>query len=273
MEKSKLLSADLLDILFEGRNKNYGAYDLRKTYRKRIRLSLAGMFLISLLMVAATLIANSDGKSKRVVEVADVQLENLPPEKQVDPPPVIPPKVELPKLASIQYTAPKIVQDNEVKDDNEIKEVEKMEDTKIGTINQEGAKDDGFIAPPVEKSTGIGTIKKAEVDIDHIFTSVEIPAEFEGGLAAWKKFLERNLNNDLPAENGAPPADYTVTISFVVDRTGHISDVKAENDPGYGTKEEALRVIKKAPIWKPAMQNGTVVLYRHKQKITFRVGE
>lgn len=272
MEKSKLLSADLLDILFEGRNKNYGAYDLRKTYRKRIRLALAGMILVCLLMIAATLIANSDGKPKHVVEVADVQLENMT-EKQPDPPPVIPPKIEMPKLASIQYTAPKIVQDNEVKEENEIKEVEKMEDTKIGTITQDGAKDDGLIAPPVEKSTGIGTIKKAEVDIDHIFTSVEIPAEFQGGLSAWKKFLERNLNNDLPAENGAPPADYTVTISFVVDRSGNISDVRAENDPGYGTKDEALRVIKKAPSWKPAMQNGITVLYRHKQKITFRVGE
>ncbi len=273
MEKSKLLSADLLDIIFEGRNKNYGAYDLRKTYRKRIRIAIFGMLSVCLLLVAATLIANSNGKTKRVVEVADVELENLTEEKQPEPPPVIPPKVEIPKLASIQYTIPKIVQDNEVKDDNEIKEVEKMEDTKIGTITQDGAKDEGFIAPPVEKSTSVVAAPKVTEDYDAIFAVVQIPAEFPGGIGAWTRYLERYLNRDLPIDNGAPPGKYTVVVSFVVSKTGDISDVQALNDPGYGTKAEAIRVIQKGPKWKPAVQNGRNVMYRHKQSITFVVSE
>ncbi|GAC1536886.1 MAG: hypothetical protein NVS3B15_17250 [Sediminibacterium sp.] len=165
------------------------------------------------------------------------------------------------------------MKDEEVKPDEEIKQVEKLEDTKIGTINQEGTKDEGIVAPPVEKGTGVVEAPKQEEDYDKVFTVVQIPAEFPGGLPAWQKYLERNLNRDLPVENGAPPGKYTVTVSFIVDKSGNISEVQAENDPGYGTKEEAIRVIRKGPAWKPAVQNGRNVIYRHKQGITFLVSE
>jgi len=106
-----------------------------------------------------------------------------------------------------------------------------------------------------------------------VFTVVQIPAEFPGGLPAWQKYLERNLNRDLPVENGAPPGKYTVYVTFIVDKSGGMSDVAAENDPGYGTKDEAIRVIKKGPNWKPAVQNGRNVNYRHIQNIIFVVAE
>ncbi|MDB5209881.1 MAG: ferric siderophore transport system, periplasmic binding protein TonB, partial [Sediminibacterium sp.] len=112
---------------------------------------------------------------------------------------------------------------------------------------------------------------KVEEDIDKIFVTVQQQAEFPGGFAGCKKYLERNLNKDLPSDNGAPTGDYTVVVSFVVDRNGAISDVKAENDPGYGTKAEAIKVIQKGPNWAPAIQNGQKVIYRQKQNITFRV--
>jgi protein TonB len=54
-------------------------------------------------------------------------------------------------------------------------------------------------------------------------------------MAAWQKFLERNLNASVPVDNGAPPGKYPVVLSFIVDKTGAFSDIKAENDPGYGT--------------------------------------
>ena len=77
----------------------------------------------------------------------------------------------------------------------------------------------------------------------------------------------------MPISNGAPAGRYTVVVSFTVDKTGAISDVVAENDPGYGTKAEAVRVIAKGPNWKPAVQNGSKVIYRHRQSITFLVAE
>ncbi len=275
MELNKILSADILDILFDGRNKEYGAYDLRKTYNKRIKFSMGGMILICVLMLVGSLIANSTKKSKTELVVADVSLENLNKEekKPEPPPPPPPPKQEPPKVEITKFTPPKIVKDEEVKPDEEIKEVEKLEDTKIGTINQEGAKDEGVVAPPVEKSTGVVEAPKVEEDYDKVFTVVQIAAEFPGGLPAWTKYLERNLNRDLPVENGAPPGKYTVVVSFIVSKTGDISDVTTENDPGYGTKGEAIRVITKGPKWKPAVQNGRNVIYRHKQSITFVVSE
>jgi protein TonB len=274
MDINKIQSADILDILFDGRNKEYGAYDLRKTYNKRIKFSLAGMVLICLLMLVGSLIANSTKKSKTELVVADMELTKVNEEKKPEPPPPPPPpKQEPPKVEMAKFTPPKIVKDEEVKPEEEIKEVEKMEDTKIGTINQEGAKDEGVVAPPVEKSTGVVEAPKAEEDYDKVFTVVQIAAEFPGGLPAWTKYLERNLNRDLPVENGAPPGKYTVVVSFIVSKTGAISDVVAENDPGYGTKAEAIRVITKGPSWKPAVQNGRNVIYRHRQSITFQVSE
>jgi protein TonB len=193
--------------------------------------------------------------------------------KPEPPPPPPPPKQEPPKVEITKFTPPKIVKDEEVKPDEEIKEVEKLEDTKIGTFNQEGAKDEGLVAPPVEKGTGVVEAPKVEEDYDKVFTVVQIPAEFPGGTSAWTRYLERNLNRDIPSDNGAPPNRYTVIVSFTVSKTGAISDVSAENDPGYGTKAEAIRVITKGPAWKPAVQNGRNVIYRHKQSITFVVSD
>ncbi len=272
MDINKILSADILDILFDGRNKEYGAYDLRKTYSKRITYALVGTFVVCLLMLGGSIIANSSKKSKTDIVIAEVNLENIKDEKKPEPPPPPPPpKQEPPKVEITKFTPPKIVKDEEVKPDEEIKEVEKLEDTKIGTINQEGAKDEGVVAPPVEKGTGVVEAPKVEEDYDKVFTVVQIAAEFPGGLPAWSKYLERNLNRDLPVENGAPPGKYTVVVSFIVSKTGDISEVTADNDPGYGTKAEAIRVITKGPKWKPAVQNGRNVIYRHKQSITIQV--
>jgi protein TonB len=275
MDVNKILSADILDIIFEGRNKSYGAYDLRVTYHKRITYALIGTLIICGLLVISSVVANSTKKKAVDMVAQDVNLENLKQEekKPEPPPPPPPPKQEPPKVEITKFTPPKIVKDEEVKEKDEIKEVEKLEDTKIGTVNQEGTKDEGIVAPPVESGTGKVEAPKQEEDYDKVFTVVQIPAEFPGGLPAWTKYLERNLNRDLPVNNGAPPGKYTVVVSFIVDKNGGISEVQAENDPGYGTREEAVRVIKKGPSWKPAVQNGRNVIYRHKQSITFQVSE
>lgn len=276
MDVNKILSADILDIVFEGRNKEYGAYQLRRTYNKRITYAIIGTVVVCLLFLVGSLVANSSKKENTQILVQDMELQDVKQEekKPEPPPPPPPPKQEPPKVEITKFTPPKIVKDEEVKPDDEIKEVEKLEDTKIGTINQEGIKDEGIVAPPVEvKGTGVVEAPKQEEDYDKVFTVVQIPAEFPGGLPAWTKYLERNLNRDLPVENGAPPGKYTVIVSFIVDKNGGISEVKAENDPGYGTKDEAVRVIKRGPNWKPAVQNGRQVIYRHKQSITFMVSE
>jgi len=82
MDVNKILTADILDILFEGKNKAYGAYDLRRTYEKRIKIALAGTFALCLLLFVASFVANSSSKSKAQIIVEDVNLENVKEEKK-----------------------------------------------------------------------------------------------------------------------------------------------------------------------------------------------
>jgi protein TonB len=274
MDSNKILNADILDIIFEGRNKEYGAYELRKTYSKRLTIALVVMAAICLLLFLYSILASSFSSKADEVIVQDVQLQEVKQEekKPETPPPPPPPKQEPPKVEIAKFTPPKIVKDEEVKPEEQIKETEELEDTKIGTINQEGIKTD-VVAPPVEaKGTGVVEAPKQDLeDYDKEFKTVQIEAKFPGGTSEWRRFLERNLNNNTPVDNGAPTGNYTVIVSFLVDKDGTISEVKAENDPGYGTSSEAVRVIKKGPRWTPAVQNGRNVIYRQKQSITFVV--
>ncbi len=133
--------------------------------------------------------------------------------------------------------------------------------------------------------TVLDTLKKDTLNVKYIvfnsdsvdqsnlaeYTAPQIEAKFPGGQNAWNMYLERNLNPQVAAMHHAPNGNYTVTVSFMVDEKGKISDVQALNDPGYGTAEEAIRVIKNGPNWAPAIQNGKSVIYRQKQNITFQV--
>ncbi len=271
MEQNKILSADLLDLLFEGRNKNYGAYELRRSYQQRVNMALGGTLFICLLFIVGSLLANAGKKMMKTDIVTTVELENFKKEEQkLPPPPVTKPEPKPIEMARV--TPPKIVADDQVKEEDEVKDLTTLDNVKIGSIDTKGEKDD-VVAPPVEAKSVGAEVPIPDEDVNKIFNIVQIPADFVGGQEAWKKFLERNLNSDVPNENGAPPASYTVVVSFVVDRTGSLSDIKAENDPGYGTKAEAIRVLQKSPRWKPAIQNGREVIYRHRQSITFRVSE
>ncbi|MCA0383559.1 MAG: TonB family protein [Bacteroidetes bacterium] len=274
MDVNKILNADFLDILFDGRNKEYGAYELRRSYNKRLTVAISAMILIALLIFLGSVISKEAEKNKKAkMEVQDVKLEEVKEQpKNEPPPPPPPPKMpEPPKIEIAKFTPPKIVKDEEVKEDEKPPEIDKIEEAKIGTINQEGTKDDGIVAPPVE-SKGTGDVvapKAVEEDYDKVFTKVENPAEFPGGPDAWRRYLERNLQYpDDAQENGTQGV---VKVQFIVDKEGNISEVQALNDPGDGLAEEAVRIIKRGPKWTPAEQNGRKVIYRHIQAITFRL--
>jgi len=96
-------------------------------------------------------------------------------------------------------------------------------------------------------------------------------AKFPGGPYVWSIYLERNLRAQIPSDHRAPYGNYTVIVSFRVDENGKISDVRADNNPGYGTAEEAVRVIEKSPDWQPAIRDGKNVASHQRQNITFQV--
>src|SRR5436190_9924297 len=273
MEANKILNADILDLIFEDRNKEYGAYNLRKTYNRRILKALIITASIALLALLGTLLAKAFQSKGNNFKVNEVTLQEIKEEeKKPDIPPPPPPKPPPPpQVEMAKFTPPKIVKDEEVKE--VIQENKEIENKKIDVVNQEGIKDND-IATPTQIDEGKQVIEeKKEDDENKIFEKVEVEAAFPGGDAAWKKFLERNLRADVAMENGAPAGQYTVWVQFVVDKEGNVSDVKALMTHGFGMVDEAVRVIKKGPQWKPAIQNGRNVKAYRKQPITFMIEE
>ena len=271
MEINKILSSDILDLLFEDRNKAYGAYELRKTYKKRLTIALLCTAAVALLALGGSLLASSLKKNTGKFQTRELTLTELKQEeeKKPEPPPPPPPKQEPPKVEMTKFTPPKIVEDEEVKKEDIPPEVEKLEDTKIDVTSQEGIKDEGLAAPPPD--AGKQVVEAPKEDENKIFEKVEVEAEFPGGLPAWRRYLERNLNAQVPSDAGAPTGSYTVVVKFIVDKSGSISDVKALTSHGFGMEEEAVRAIKRGPKWTPAIQNGRNVNAYRRQPITFSV--
>jgi protein TonB len=157
------------------------------------------------------------------------------------------------------------VHDNEVKEDEKPPEMSKLEETRIGTMNQEGMKDNDIVAPPVDDGDRgvVVAPQKEEEDWNKTWTKVEIPSEYPGGLAAWQRFLNRNLRPNDELEG-------TVEVQFIVDKDGNVSEVQALTGPEE-LRREAERVIKKSGKWTPAIQNGHQVKSLKKQPIIFRL--
>lgn len=118
------------------------------------------------------------------------------------------------------------------------------------------------------------------VERDVEFTSVQVEAQFPGGLPAWRKYLETNLNvqladSCLTIPKGKKSVRQTVIVSFRVDKNGKITDVKADNAKTVhpALAQEAIRVIRNGPDWIPAELNGKKVIYRQRQNITWVLEE
>ncbi|HZI53905.1 MAG TPA: energy transducer TonB [Chitinophagaceae bacterium] len=266
MDTNKILSADLLDLVFDNRNKDYGAYELRRNYQDRIikALVLTGLFVMTIF--TGVVMANKLKPKKKtyliphtVVEISQIIPADKPPEL------ILPPKK--PPVQEIQrehFAQIRMVDENDfdpppTQDD--------LVNALIDTKSIDGAVPDGIIT--FETLDENKNIMEDKIVRDHEpVWIVEIDARFDGN---WLRFLERNLNGEVPINNDAPAGSYTVIIQFVVDTDGSISDITALTNHGYGLEQEAIRVIKKATKWEPAFQNGRHVKAYRKQPITFRV--
>lgn len=269
MEANQILKADLLDIIFDGKNKAYGAYDLRKTYNKRISIALGCTVLVILLLIIGNAIANKLQPKNDVKEmvVNESVLQQIQPEEPPPPPPPPPPALPPPPpVATIAFTPPKVVKDEEViKPPPEIKQIE---EAKVDVKTVEGTKDLGIVAPPSEE---VGTqvvaapVEKKE-DPDRIFTKVEIEASFPGGPAAWQKYVSRAIQAD---QDEFTESDYgTCIVKFIVDKNGVVSDVQAISMKGSKLAQVAVNAIRKGPKWTPAQQNGRYVNAYRLQPVT-----
>jgi protein TonB len=273
MEISTILTADVLDIIFEGRNKDYGAYDLRRSYNRRLKVSITVMLSVICMLSLGFVFA---GKRKKVdpalLAMKDIELASVKPDQPVEPPPPPPVKPPAPpvQVQMKQFTTIKIVQ--EVKPEEMPPENKELEDVTIGNMNKDGVKDEGIVAPPIDVA-GTAVIegpKKEAEEKDPIFISVQIESEFPGGPAAWQRFLYKNLNYPQKAQDQGVQG--FVTVQFIVDQEGVVSNVEAISGPEE-LRAEAVRVIRKSGKWTPAVQNGQQVKSYKKQPIGFKLND
>ena len=271
MEKSAILTANVLDIIFDNRNKLYGAYDLRKTYNNRVFIALGITFSFILLVAIGNLVAGNKRTSNFSIRHNEiVEMKNLEEKEQPKLPETPPPAAKpQPQVKTIAFVPPIIVDDNKVT--NPPPATDELAHVKIDIVTKEGIDNDGLTrVESLDGDKGIIIEKKIEKEEpETIYTSVQIEASYPDGNAAWAKFLQRNLNGDVPVNHDAPPGTYKVIIQFIVDKNGQVSNIVPLTNMGYGMEEEAMRVLRKSGQWTPAQQNGVMVTAYRKQPITF----
>ncbi len=275
MKPEKILQSNILDIVFENRNKAYGAYELRNMYNNRMTKSIVITSLIVLLFAVSQ-------SFKVPVKHGKVVVENLPALKftevsilkeEVKPTP----KTEVKKIqkqqaAEAAHTKPEIVKDNLAT--NTMTEVAKLDSLLIGTKEIKGE----AITTEVAITREVPTNGNAKETIEPVVVTesntplviAEFMPEFPGGKAALVKFLQNNLRQPTDFEDGEK---VTVIASFVVNKEGEITGVKITQKGRSDLDGEVTRVINKMPRWKPGSQNGRSVAVYYRIPVTFVAAE
>lgn len=252
------------DIIFEDRNKAYGAYFLRKSYSKHVVVGAVLTFSFFALVFAAPYIAELlKGQEEAVVQEArTVKYTDLappPPIQNTPPPPQI--NIPPPVKTVIKFLPPKVT-DKEVVEEEEMPTIEEIKQNDVGAETVEGTGEVVFDEPVAE-------VAKEEVDEDVVFTVVEQQAEFPGGMEALVKFLQKNVK--YPAIARRMGVEGSVFVSFVVDRAGAISDIQVVKGISAECDKEAVRVVGMMPPWKPGKQNGKAVKSRFVLPVKFKL--
>lgn len=249
------------DLIFENRNKAYGAYVLRTVYTKNVMKGVViTIIMIALLFYSPDIIALFKG--------AEVE-EKAPPRKlvyselsappSIDKPKPPPPQVQLPKLQKvIKFVPPKVVKEEVV---DEVPTIEEIKQHEVAAVEVEGPTEIVFEEPVAEVVI--------EEDENKIFTVVEQQPEFQGGYEAMMNFIRKNMR--YPASARRMGVDGTVYVSFVVSKDGSISEVKTIRGISADCDKEAMRVVSMMPDWKPGKQNGKPVFVRFVLPIKFKL--
>jgi periplasmic protein TonB len=267
--KIDLFKPEWLDVVFAGRNKSYGAYDLRKDNSKTTsRAIIIGSILFIVVVSLPLIIRYISGilPENEQVKITEVVLASPPPinKEELPPPPPEPPK---PKIDQIKFPPPVVVPAEEVRDE----EPPTIEELKVADPGQKTIEGDPNADIVIDEPVGEAP-KEVEVTEDNSikdFASVEVLPEFNGGMAGWGKYLRKNLKYPpMARENNITGR---VIMSFVVEKNGTLTDIKVLRGIGGGCDEEASRVLRKAPAWKPGIQNGRPVRVAYTMPIFFQL--
>ncbi len=277
MSKIDLISGEWTDLVFAGRNQAYGAYQLRKGTGKRNVISIiAVVALVLLCQIGLSIKKAADAEARKraamteVVELSKLEQPKKKAEvKQQKKIELEPEKVVERVKSSIKFTAPVIKKDNEVKPEEELKTQDELMKTKtaIGAIDVKGNDDKGGEVLKLKEAVAQPE-PKPEVE-NKIFDVVEQMPSFPGGNAALMKYLSDNVKYPVVAqENGVQGR---VVVSFVVEKDGHITDVKVVRSVDPSLDKEAARVVRSMPSWIPGKQNGSAVRVKYNVPVSFRL--
>lgn len=278
MAKIDLYDPKWVDMVFDGKNKSYGAFQLRKGTSGRNIKSLI------ILVIAAALVggflawkvieqkqAEQQAAYMEALELSKLQKDAKRQEKKEVVKPKVEPKKEIPVARQTQkFTAPVIKKDELVKEENQIKQMDKLDDkVAVGTENHEGTKDRNVEA--VRNDIAVNTPPPApkEEVTNKVFDVVEVMPSFPGGQGALMSYLSSHVKYPVVAqENGVQGR---VTVSFVVERDGSITDVHVVRSVDPSLDREAARVISSMPNWQPGKQNGSAVRVKFNVPVQFKL--
>ena len=263
--KLDIFTNQWLDIVFEGKNKTYGAYELRKSNTKTtVRALIIGAVLFSVLVAAPlimSLLPDSSGDDDSLdTKIVTMKLppKKEEPKKDLPPPPPPPPKVD-----QVKFVKPVVAKAEEVTE--EPPKITEIKDKKLGNETIKGDPDAELTVEPV------GNGPAAVVDEDNSIyntAGIEVKPDFPGGMEKFYKFVGNNYQT--PEEDGLKGKVY---VTFVVEKDGSLTDIKVIRDIGYGTGKEAIRVLNKCPKWTPGEQNGKKVRVLYSLPITIQSAE
>ncbi|MBP6425005.1 MAG: energy transducer TonB [Flavobacterium sp.] len=263
--KLDIFTNQWLDIVFEGKNKAYGAYELRKSNTKTtVRALIIGAVLFSVLVAAPlimSLLPDSSGDDDSLdTKIVTMKLppKKEEPKKDLPPPPPPPPKVD-----QVKFVKPVVAKAEEVTE--EPPKITEIKDKKLGNETIKGDPDAELTVEPV----GNGPAAVVEEDNSIYNTAgIEVKPDFPGGMEKFYKFVGNNYQT--PEEDGLKGKVY---VTFVVEKDGSLTDIKVLRDIGYGTGKEAIRVLNKCPRWTPGEQNGKKVRVLYSLPITIQSAE
>ena len=272
MENENLnYSSSLDEIVFEHRNKEYGAYDLRSSYRRILtRSMIIGTLIFCIAAITPFVVMKIKQLAAKEKTEVDANLIEILPEEQVkeeivekeETPPPPPPKVEE-KIEILQNVVPEPVKAPKV--ETPPPPISEQLKTTTGLINQEGVKQTAHIPPPVQAPPKAAAVESKAPSTTEVYESVDQEAEFPGSLNSFRNKIAENFDNSA-MEGGEGTLKATVT--FIVERDGSISDVKASGSNS-DFNSEAVRTVKSIRTkWVPAKINGQPVRQRFRLPLT-----
>lgn len=268
------------DLIFEGRNKEYGAYKLRTQTGKRnfkaiITIAILAALCIILFYIKAGYDAYQAAHAKNE-NVTEISALNQPKKKEakVERKVQVEEKKEVVKevKSSIKFTAPVIKKDADVKPEEEMKTQDQImqTNTAIGALDVKGNSNQGEILKVTQRveTEPVKAEPKPEVE-NKVFDVVEQMPSFPGGPSALMQYLSSNIKYPVVAqENGVQGR---VVVSFVVERDGSITDVQVARSVDPSLDREAQRVVRSMPKWIPGKQNGQAVRVKYNVPVAFRL--